>query len=111
MSMNLSVYVGPYLILPKGFDWWDWDSIVVDGRGEAGVDEAFVILIPNRKLDGVTRELSIDKYDEHTATAISEATIGAEKTVFHALAQPIFDYCKTRGIDIRLTWGIVPCWS
>lgn len=41
MGMHMTVYVGPYLIIPRssGFDWYEFDSIVCEGRGEAGVDE------------------------------------------------------------------------
>ncbi len=93
MGMDLTVYIGPYLSVPKdsGFDWMKWDSVVCDGRGEAGVDE------PN--------------LSEQQMAQINPATIVKETAAFSRLASEVIQWCDNRGIEIHEAWGVVPCWS
>jgi hypothetical protein len=111
MGMDLTTYIGPYLIVPKGFDWCEWDNIVCDGRGEAGVGEDRVILVPNQKLEGVTRSMRVDRTGEQEQTQINPAMIVRETAAFVRLAKPVIDWCDERDIEIHEAWGIVPCWS
>jgi|GEM_PF-2880209 len=111
MGMNLSVYVGPYFIIAKEscFRWMDWENVLCDGRGEAGVDESDLILIPNRKLDGVERPMHID--GEQGTIQINPAMIVKETAAFVRLADEVIRHCDDRLIEIREAWGVVPCWS
>ena len=113
MGIDLTVYVGPYLIVSKdsGFDWTEWDSVVCDGRGEAGVGEPNLILIPNRKLDGIERELRVDRHGEQQMAQINPAIIVRETAAFSRLASEVIQWCDDREIEIHEAWGIVPCWS
>ena len=113
MGMDLTVYVGPYFIVPKAgdFPWMDWDTVICDGRGEAGVDEPDLILIPNRKLDGIERQMHVDRHGEQQLSQINPATIVKETAAFVRLADEVIRYCDDRGIEIKEAWGVVPCWS
>lgn len=113
MSMNLTVYVGPYLIVPKSsvFDWMLWDSVVSDGRGEAGVGEPYLILIPNQKLEGVTRCLTVDRHGEQQMAQISPAAIVRESDAFALLASEVIQWCDSHGVEVHEAWGVVPRWS
>jgi len=113
MSMNWSVYIGPYLTVPRdsGFDWMLWDSLVCDGRGESGVNEPNLILIPNSKLEGVERIMNIDCYAEHKISQINPATIVKESAAFSRLVTNIIKWFDSREIEIHEAWGVVSCWS
>jgi hypothetical protein len=112
MSMDLTVYVGPYLIVPKGvFDLCDWENIVREGRGEDGVDESNWILIPNKKLDGIERSMTVDRHGDQEMAQINPATIVRETAAFSRLAIGLICWCDDRGIEVREAWGVVPCWS
>ena len=113
MGMDLTVYVGPYLSVPRdsGFDWMLWDSVVCDGRGEAGVGEPDLILIPNRKLEGIEREMHVDRHGEQQMAQINPATIVKETAAFSRLASEVIQWCDNRGIEISEAWGVVPRWS
>ena len=115
MGMSLTVYVGPYLIVPKhsGFpvDWMKWDTIVCDGRGEAGSDEKDLILIPNCKLDGIERTMQFERHGEQDIVQISPATIVRESAAFSRLASEIFKWCDSHEVEIHEAWGVVPHWG
>ena len=109
--MNLSIYVGPYLALPNGFDWYEWDHIVTDGRMEAREDGEDLILIPNVKLPGIDRMLTFDKYDSTPVVAIHTGHVVDEINALSNLADSFLRLCRTSGIPVCIRWGIVPCWS
>lgn len=113
MGMHMTVYVGPYLIVPRssGLDWYEFDSIVCEGRGEAGVDEQDLILIPNQSLDGVDRNMVVDAHGEQDVAQIDPADIVKEKAAFGRLAGAVFQRAKNQGFEVREAWGVVPCWS
>lgn len=111
MGMSLTTYVGPYLIVPRGFEWWKFDNIVADGRGEAGVGENVVILVPNQELEGVTRPMRVDRTGDQEMCQINPAMIVRETSAFIRLAKPVLQYCDDYGIEIQEGWGVVPCWS
>lgn len=110
MSGELSVYIGPYLVLPKDFDWEDFESIVTEGRGEYGIDDEKLTLVPNRDLPGISREMTIERTGEQQFSQINPATIVRETAALSKLASPIFDYCDENDIEIMEAWGIVPRW-
>ena len=111
MSMQLNIYVGPYLVLPKTFEWYDWDQIVIDGRFEAGTDDEYLYLVPNVKLTGIDRQLLFERGEDTPVLIITEAMISRETEAMFALADPILQHCKQANVPIRIRWGIVPCWS
>ena len=113
MGISLTVYVGPYFILSKNskFNWHDWESVVCDGLGEVGIDEPYLILIPNSRLEGITREMRIDSYYPHTISHINPAAIVKETAAFVRLAKDVIRYCDNLEIDIKEAWGVVPNWS
>ena len=113
MGMDLTVYVGPFFIVAKssGFDWMEWEPVLCDGRGESDCDEPDWILIPNKKLVGIEREMRIDRHGEQQMAHINPATIVKETAAFVRLAKEVIRYCDDRGIQIKEAWGVVPCWS
>jgi hypothetical protein len=111
--MDYSIYVGPYLTIvnPKGFDWMDWADTVCDGQMEAG-DKKTLTLIPNVKLEGVDRQMRFGRHEGADAVVqINPAMIVKETGAFSKLVQPIEDWCDDNGVECRLAWGVVPCWS
>lgn len=112
MSMNLSVYVGPYLEIPDGDDdlYWDHDDIVTDGRGEAAKDAEPLYLIPNREIPCVTREMSFDRHDEYLVVPIVDRDVDGlllEMDAFRDMAKPYLDALTESGGTFQLKWGIV----
>lgn len=111
MSVDYSVYVGPYLVVPSDFVWWKWESVVADGRGMAGVDEDSLILVPNTNLDGVQRQLRFDCYEEGAAVHINPAMLVRESAKFEKLTAELRAHLEEEGIEYHEGWGVVPCWS
>jgi hypothetical protein len=113
MNMTFSVYVGPYLIVPKrsSFDWITWKAIVRDGRCEDGLNEKKWILIPNRKMDGIDRQMTFDQHVDCKITSINPATIVQEMAAFSRLTSDLVQWCDDRNIEVHEAWGVVPCWS
>lgn len=109
--MNLTTYIGPFITVPRGFDWWKFDDIIAEGRGEAGVGDAEMVLIPNQKLEGVDRSMRVDRTGDQEMCQINPAMIVKETAAFMRLAKPLIKYCDDCEIEIREGWGIVPCWS
>ena len=112
MSMNLTVYVGPYLVVERGaFDWYDFAEFVIDGRMEAAGESEDLFLIPNRKLDGIERQMSWDRHSECPVAEIQAQIRAAERLEFMWLAAPVIQHCKQADIPCRVCWGVVPRWA
>ena len=111
MSMQLSIYVGPYLVLPKDFQWYDWANIVTNGRFEAGTDDEHLYLVPNVPLPGIDRQLLFDRGKDTPVLAIHGGHIVDELNALTALVDPLSVHCRVKGIQFYMQWGIVPCWS
>ena len=111
MSMQLSIYVGPYLVLPKDFQWYDWDQIVTDGRYEAGTDDEHLHLVPNVPLPGIDRLLRFSRYDETPVLPLADSDIQKELYEFRQLTALLRAKCYERKVPCEMLWGIVPCWS
>ena len=112
MSAQYSVYVGPYLILPNGFDWTPWENVVAPGRGEADYEDENLILIPSQKLRDVDRTMAFDRYgDSDNVVQINPAMLVREAARFQELAADLWKFCDDRDIEIHEAWGVVPCWS
>ena len=111
MGIQLTTYVGPYYTVPKDFDWSEWESVVFDGRGQAGAGDDRLILIHNRKLPGVGRVMTVDPHGEQQVAQITPATIVFETAAFGRMAEDFIQHCWDYGIDLHDAWGVVPCWS
>jgi hypothetical protein len=110
VSIQLSVYVGPYFVVPKGFDWFKFESLVCEGRGEVGSEDE-MILVPNCNLPGVSRQMRFSRDDETPVVAITPMAIARECNAFATAAIAVVNYCNRKQIDITTRWGVVPCWS
>lgn len=112
--MHLSVYVGPYFVVSRSV-WEDvldkWESLVRDGRGEAGVSEPDLILVPNRKLPGISRSMRVEIHGKQDMCEISGDDIRREVAAFTSLANELLEWCEENDVHYVRTWGVVPCWS
>ena len=111
MSMNLTVYIGPYLIVPKTFEWYGFDSLVTDGRCEAGTDDAELYLIPNLDVQGISRQLQFDRHSETPVVSIEPVGVGEETMRFRTHVESLIVHCRRHKISVRMEWGVVPCWG
>ena len=111
MSVKFSVYIGPYLIVPKlsGFDIDAWSAIVRDGRGATDSDESDWILIPDCKPDGVKRQMQFHQDTECNVESINPATIVREMAAFSRLTSELVQWCDDHSIEAHEVWGVVPC--
>jgi hypothetical protein len=111
MSMNLSVYVGPYLEVDRAFDFYanGFDSLLADGRMEAAEEGEPLRLIPNCDVPGITRQTAWDRYSDMPVLAVGSEMIIAEKASFRELAAPVLRHCRELNIPVKLCWGAVPC--
>ena len=112
MGMSMSVYVGPYLVLPKDFDWWPFDEIVTCGRGESSMHDSNLILIPNRELENDERPKHFHKNgDNQDIVRLLSLTAEIEVKLLAELAKPLVDHCIENGVSFHYEFGIVPSWS
>ena len=110
MSMEFSVYVGPYLKV-TGVDRRciePFEHILRDGRMEAGVDDEDLYLIPNCHVVGIERQVEFDRHSDLPVVPIYD--IISEKRDFASLCQPFVDALPEKSSAL-LQWGLVPCWS
>lgn len=113
MSMHLTVYVGPYLVVPKNskFNLDDWCEAFCSGRGESGYTEDGWYLIPNRDVDGIDRVMSFDRYsDNDTVTSIDLGAQVYEMSAMRQLAAKLIAWCNENNVPFRVEWGVVPGW-
>ena len=111
MSAKLYVYVGPYAILPKDFDWHGFDEIIDDGRRDEGDNDEVLYLIPNKPLEPKARQMFWHRGADLRVMHISWANIARECRLFRQLAEPLWRHCEEHGVEIREGWGIVPCFA
>jgi hypothetical protein len=111
MSMHLSIYIRPYLVLPKDFYWRDWEHLVADGRFEAGTDDKYLYLVPNVPLPGIGRQMRFERSADDPVIPIHGGHIVDELNALTTLVEPLAWHCRVKGVQFYLQWGIVPCWS
>lgn len=112
MSMNLSVYVGPYLeVVDESFVWDEFENIVTNGRMEAGTDDPTLILIPNTAVPGIDRQTIFERCSDCPIVSLWPGDITVEQVRFRNFADQIVKACKNQKITVALRWGIVPCWD
>jgi hypothetical protein len=109
--MHLSIYVGPYFVVPANFPWFDFDQLVADGRMEAKRDGELLILVPNCPLPGVERQMVFSRDDECDVVPIERVNVISECNAFATAAIEVVSYCNRKQIEIHARWGVVPCWS
>lgn len=110
--MELSVYFGPFITTHKDFEWERWDSLVQDGRMEAGHEDDVRILIPAVAIPGISRPMEISRTGgEFGICRCTPAMIVREQAAFAKMADPIWKYCDENDITIYEGWGMIPCWS
>ena len=110
MSMQLSIYIGPYLVLPKDFEWYDWDQIVTDGRFEERTD-GYLYLVPSVPLPGIDRQLRFDRKKGTPVVPIDSMSLVKELYAFSQLTNLLRAKCYEKKVPCEMQWGIVPCWS
>lgn len=111
MSMNLNVYIGPYIEVSGGDRKtiqrviWSNDDSVEDGRGElSGVGDHHY-LIPARKLEGVDRKMSFGRGDECQPLPIKQ--IENEVLQFRIVAEDFLVDIEAAGGTPEMHWGVV----
>lgn len=108
MSMNLTVYVGPYLVVPRSanIDLGDF-YVVCDGRGEAGVGENDRYLIPNGQF--VMREVQFSHGDRpNNVTSIDLGAQVYEMSAMRQIAAKLIAWCNENDVPYLVRWGVVP---
>lgn len=107
MSMDLRVYVGPYIeadgVSDEIID--RYESLLCSGRGELGVGEARKYLIPNCELAGVNRQMSFDRHDEPPVFEIDDCD--RERTALRNIAEPFLESVRKNGGTAVTRWGVV----
>lgn len=111
MGQRMTVYVGPYLTVPKEFDWTRFDSILQDGRMEAGESDTHTVLIPVDGLLGDCRQMRVDPYGEMELQRIEPGVLLAERLAFGVAVKDLISHCELNGVEVQKTWGVVPCVS
>jgi hypothetical protein len=111
MSMNLSIYVGPYLEVAPSFEWYDWENVVTDGRMEARETGEQCFLIPNVNLPGIERRMSWERTDETPVVEMSEHCRDREIAAFAVLIVKLLKHMDAHCLQWSIKWGVVPCWS
>lgn len=104
MSLDNHVYVGPYIVAPKNFDYSEWQHTVTDGRGEAGHSDENLFLVPNNTDLIDARDFS-DPNTEPTEIVASD--IDTETQILWAACKDMINYCRALKIKIEFKWGIV----
>jgi len=110
MSVELHIYVGPYLEV-HGIDRdsvvFDFDDVIYDGRGEDGIDDSVKYLLPNIDLPGASRQMSFSKDDEALVFEISSDDRETEMSAFIDITKELREYMTNSGIQFMIKWDIV----
>ena len=111
MSMNLSVYVGPYVVAygtRKGNErelLECFEDELQEGRGEAGSGDGKLYAIPNVEFG---RDVSWDKYDsDREPWAISASAVQLEIEKMKNLANTFIAAIESSGGTCEVLWGVV----
>ena len=112
MSMDLYIYVGPYLEVtpkPPAELVEQWEHLIYDGRGENGVDEEVGYLIPNVDI-GLDRHTTFSRFSSSTDVVDMWTRANSYREV-----QLMEEHCKEpakefseNGCSSRVKWGVVP---
>jgi len=112
MSLNFAVYVGPYVVAygTRGAVEWEllesFDDILINGRGESGINSDRVYVIPNVELGH--RESSWDRQESDRApTEIDEKDVRGELKMMADLANTFIAAVESAGGTCEVKWGVV----
>lgn len=113
MSMAVSIYIGPYLVIakPSKYDLvaQKFEDVLCEGRGEFSMGDKVKILVPNCAVPGITRKARFNRYDDDpNVYGISATDIDAEILSFVEVSKQFTKWCSTNNIDFEFKWGIVP---
>lgn len=115
MSMNLTVYVGPYLRVVNCPDdlVYKYESVVCDGRGELYTEDPddVTYVVPNCDLPGVTRQLQFSRDDDMPVIDIDDMDREKEMDAFRSVAWAFIDEAEAAGASVETRWGVVCCSS
>lgn len=114
MGMSISVYVGPYLQAEvpddKINDLLDkFQELVQDGRGETGLDDDHLYLIPNVDLTGVSRPMTFERHGGDYKP-FDLQNVAHECHAFTELVRPVQQELRTMGCEFKECWGVVTGW-
>lgn len=113
MSINLTVYVGPYLEVPstvKDDLVWGLEDLLVCGRGEARFSDHddHRYLIPNVVVPGIARETAFERHGPTPALELRNQA--QELSTFAVFARDAIEAIQASGVTCRVTWGVVCGW-
>lgn len=111
MSLEYSVYVGPFMRVPNGFDYTKFEEIVCPGRGELGNDDEHGTLVLNQGLPDSDREMWFANQYEQGIQEIDAEIISRETASFATITKPMRAAAARAGDDVVIGWGVVPCIS
>lgn len=107
LSINLSVYVGPYLkCTPAGIPEGVSDNLMnLIGEGD---EKGFDAFGPNVKMKNITRQFVFQRHQDNPVTDID--SLVREMALFEA--QFAHEIREIRGDyeSVEVCWGIVPGW-
>lgn len=107
MSMNLTVYVGPYLECNNLDDeiWYDHEHLVTDAIGEGYCPDGLTFLIANRPIPGIDRQLSFDSQDYPEPIELLDQI--NEQCRFLNFVESFMEVARKSGATVNIRWGIV----
>lgn len=119
MTMQLSVYVGPYIVAERCGEICklveDYGHLVCDGRMEmaysGGKPEPLLYIIPSVKMLYIDRQMKFSRDDETTVCQITGDDRKAEIESFRLLAARFTDRLSSIGQQYQIAWGVVCCYS
>lgn len=116
MSLNFSVYVGPYLVAygTKGQVERDileqFDDVLIDGRWEAGCDDDRLYVIPND--ERIYRETTWDRSNSDSIPCnVTPHQIMREMRQMTDVAEKFIAAIEAAGGTCNIQWGVVCCES
>ena len=111
MSVNLYVYVGPYLECQKSdFDEERWESIARVPQLGSKLDRDRIIVLPNCELAVSSRDFEFDRTGSDSVTELGPGTVERETQSLRELFLPIVNGFIESHAAYRFCWGVVPHW-
>jgi hypothetical protein len=115
MSMQLSVYVGPYMVVERSDQTRrlveEFERVVCDGRMEAADGDDKLYLIPNTQLPGVERQTCFGRDFPYSVGEIHESDIVLEMAAFREITREFRQQLQGLLIAWDFKWGYVCCYS
>ncbi len=111
MSMNLRIYVGPFVkCWPKGGDVYELTGgRLTDLQGESGFDAGCDIAGPNVAMESITRPLVFERTGE-SSQVVDGLLLSNEVVQFTGEFMDEIDALREHYGRVVVEWGIVPGW-